>query len=114
MYYEAVGQKYIPEDRAFKHSMPRCAIGVALSKYVGDSITAAALEKDRTTVIHYKRRHAQNMMYWDGYEELFEMAEHVVDSYLNEMAKLDRMAHLDKMINQFVKEKTQIQSTINV
>lgn len=114
MYYEAVGQEYTSENRHFKHTMPRCAIGVALARYVGDSIASIALDKDRTTVVHYKRRHENNMMYWDGYEELFEMAEHVVDSYLNEMAKVNRMAHLDRMINQFVKEKTKIQSNLNV
>jgi len=54
------------------------------------------------------------MVAWDGYDTFFETAQYIVDSYFSETAKLDRIAYIDKMIREMVKEKKSIQSKLNV
>lgn len=114
LYVKTIGVEYNSKARDFKHTQPRIAFGVALTKHIGDSLTSDVLEKDRTTIIHYKRKHADNMHLWDGYDTLFETAQYIVDSYFSETAKLDRIAYIDRMIQQMVEEKKSIQSNTNV
>ena len=114
MYYEAIGQEYNANDRHFKHSQPRMALGVALSRRIGDSLTGEVLSKDRTTIIHHKNTHDSNLSGWDGYATFFETAEHVVNTYFDESAKLNRIEYIDKMIRKFILEKHAIQSTLHV
>ena len=114
LYVKTIGVEYNSKARSFKHTQPRIAFGVALTKHIGDSLTSDVLEKDRTTIIHYKRKHADNMYLWDGYDTLFETAQYIVDSYFSETAKLDRIAYIDRMIRQMVEEKKSIQSNTNV
>ena len=114
LYVKTIGVEYNSKARDFKQTQPRIAFGVALTKHIGDSLTSDVLEKDRTTIIHYKRKHADNMELWDGYDTLFETAKYIVDSYFSETAKLDRIAYIDRMIRQMVEEKKSIQSNTNV
>lgn len=114
LYVKTIGVEYNSKARHFKHTQPRIAFGVALTKHIGDSLTSDVLEKDRTTIIHYKRKHADNMELWDGYDTLFETAKYIIDSYFSETAKLDRIAYIDRMIRQMVEEKKSIQSNTNV
>lgn len=114
MYYKAVGMEYEPSSRLLLHTQPRCAFGVALSKYLGDALVGHVMDKDRTTIIHYRKKHDTNLIHWQGYDTFYETAEYICDSYLNEMAKADRMAYIDSMIIKMVQEKVSIQSTINV
>ena len=114
MYCEAIGIDYTSYDRHFKQTQPRMAFGVALTKHIGDSLTADVLGKDRTTIIHYRRKHENNLDWWDGYETMFETAEYIIDSYFNEMAKVNRIEYIDEMIKKLVKEKNSVQSQINV
>lgn len=110
IYYSAIGQKHIRKSRLWRDTIPRTAIGVALARRVGDVVTGQILGKDRTTVIHYRKKHESNMRYWTTYPEYFETASHIVDSYLGEMAKAARLEAIDRKINQLVKQKTLIQS----
>ena len=110
IYYSAIGQKHIRKSRLWRDTIPRTAIGVALARRVGDVVTGQILGKDRTTVIHYRKKHESNMRYWATYPEYFETASHIVESYLGEMAKAARLEAIDRKINQLVKQKTLIQS----
>lgn len=114
LYYKTIGIEYNSKARYFKHTQPRIALGVALTRHIGDSLTSDVLGKDRTTIIHYKRKHADNMELWDGYDTMFETAKYIVDSYFSETAKLDRIAYIDKVIREMVEEKKSIQSKLNV
>lgn len=114
MYCGAIGLDYTSDDRHFIQTQPRMAFGVALTKHIGDSLTSQVLGKDRTTIIHYKRKHESNLDWWDGYETMFETAEYIVDTYFNEMAKVNRIDYIDNMIQKLVQEKSSIQSKLNV
>ena len=114
MYCEAIGLDYTSGDRHLIQTQPRMAFGVALTKHIGDSLTSDVLGKDRTTIIHYRRKHENNLDWWDGYETMFETAEYVVNSYFNEMAKVNRVEYIDKMIQKLVQEKQSVQSKFNV
>tara|TARA_A100001391_G_C4850926_1_gene219697 strand:- start:44 stop:484 length:441 start_codon:yes stop_codon:yes gene_type:complete len=113
IYYDSIGQEFSPTDRQFKNSQPRIAIGVALSRHIGDSLTADVLHKDRTTIIHYKKTHDANLKNWDGYALLSETAEYIVNSYFEGAAKLDRLQYIDKTVNELLKEKLQIQTQLH-
>jgi len=114
MYYETLGLPNEPEKRHAKYLLPRQAMGVALSKYVGDSIAAHALEKERTTIIHYRRKHEINMAWAEGYDTLFENATYIVNTYMNDAAKVDRIRYIDNTIKLLLTEKEKIQSNIHV
>ena len=114
LYFKTIGIEFDSKARHLKHTQPRIAFGVALTKHIGDSLTSDVLGKDRTTIIHYKRTHDDNMAVWDGYDTFFETAQYIVDSYFSETAKLDRIAYIDKMIREMIKEKKSIQSKLNV
>jgi len=113
MYYKTIGQKYDADSRHFKHSQPRMAFGLALSRHIGDTLTADVIQKDRTTVIHYKKSHDANMFGWDGYDTYYETAEYVVNTYFDGMAKINRIEYIDKIVNKLLKEKLSIQSKLN-
>ena len=113
MYYKTIGQKYDADSRHFKHSQPRMAFGLALSRHIGDTLTADVIQKDRTTVIHYKKSHDANMFGWDGYDTYYETAEYVVNTYFDGMAKVNRIEYIDKIVNKLLKEKLSIQSKLN-
>ena len=114
VFFEVIGQPYEPHKRQRLHLVPRAAIGVALSRLVGDDIAGLALEKDRTTIIHYRHKHKTHMLYHEGYSTMFETAQNVVDSYMNEAAKADRILYIDNAIKLLMKEKEKIQSKLNV
>ena len=113
VYYDTIGREYNADERHVKYSQPRQAFGVALTKLVGDTITADVLSKDRTTIVHYRNRHDSNLRCWDGYSIMYETAEYIVNSYFEGRAKLDRMEYINKMISQLLKEKVQIQSQLH-
>ena len=113
VYYDSIGQEFNPTDRKFKNSQPRIAVGVALAKQIGDSLTAEVLDKDRTTIIHYKKTHKANLENWDGYAMLYETAKYVVNSYMMGEAKLDRVKYIDDTITRLLKEKKSIQSQLH-
>lgn len=113
MYYETIGQKYDANSRQFKDSQPRMAFGLALSRHIGDTLTADVINKDRTTIIHYKKSHDTNMFGWDGYDTYYETAEYVVSTYFDGMAKVNRIKYIDKIINKLLREKQSIQSKLN-
>lgn len=114
MFYDTLGLPNEPEKRHAKYLLPRQAMGVALSNYVGDSIAAHALEKDRTTIIHYRRKHEISMAWAEGYDTLFETATYIVNTYMDDAAKVDRMRYIDNAIKLLLTEKEKIQSSINV
>jgi hypothetical protein len=114
MYYETIGQEYNADERHFRHSQPRMALGMALTNHLGDTLTADILGKDRTTIIHYRRNHEANLKAWDGYSTFFETAEYIVNTYFDGMAKVNRINYIDKIINRLLQEKISIQSKINV
>jgi len=114
MFYESIGQQPEYQSRDFEHAMPRIAIGVAIAKRVGKTIAAKVMRKHRTTIHHHVMEHPVNMSSWDGYALFFETAEYTVNSYMENISHVNRMKYLDTMIQQFTKEKTKIQSTINV
>ena len=97
-----------------KHTIPRCAIGVALARAVGDVVTGEVLGKDRTTVIHYRKKHEDNMRYWDTYPDYFETATHIITMYMGELAKAQRIEAIDRKIEQLVKQKSLINSIQHV
>jgi len=113
VYYDSIGQEFNSTDRHFKNSQPRFAIGVAISKHIGNSLAGDVLGKDRTTLIHYNKTHKANLEGWDGYKLFYETAEHVADSYFLGTAKIDRIEYIDKTVNRLLKEKLQIQSQLN-
>lgn len=113
VFYDTIGYEYNADDRQVRHAQPRIAFGNALTKVIGNTLTADVLGKDRTTLVHYRKTHDTNMKSWDGYATFYETAEYIVTSYFNGSAKIDRLKYIDKMVNKLLKEKLQIQSQLN-
>lgn len=113
IYYDSIGQEYTPHDRQIKNAQPRFAFAVALARHLNDTVVGDVIEKDRTTIIHYRKNHNDNMKYWSGYSLLYDTAEYVVDSYFKGSAKLERLKYIDEMVATLLKEKQTIQSQLN-
>lgn len=73
------------DDRSRKEEKVkiRAAISNAMADYVGPSITAQALGRDRTTCIHHVKSHDANLKHWVGYAETFEVAKEVAYSIMS-------------------------------
>ena len=112
MYYDTIGQKHEPTSRLYEHSQPRMALGAALSEHLSDTLVAKILEKDRTTIIHYRKMHETNMHGWGGYDKYFDIAKYICDSYFNKMAQVNRVEYIDALIDKLTQEKLSIQSNV--
>lgn len=110
MYYDLIGQQYEDTSRLFEHSQPRMAFGAALSQHLSDTLVAKVLNKDRTTIIHYRKMHDTNLHGWEGYRKYFETAKYICDSYFNKMAQVNRVQYIDALIDKLTQEKISIQS----
>ena len=112
MYYDTIGQKYVATSRVYEHSQPRMALGAALSEHLSDTLVAKVLDKDRTTIIHYRKTHNDNMKLWHGYSMYYETAKYICDTYFKKTAMANRIQYIDALINKLTKEKLSIQSNV--
>ena len=112
MYYDTIGQKHEPTSRLYEHSQPRMALGAALSEHLSDTLVAKILEKDRTTVIHYRKTHNDNLKLWHGYSMYYETAKHICDTYFKKMAQKNRIEYIDNLIGKLTQETLSIQSNV--
>jgi hypothetical protein len=112
MYYDTIGQKHEPTSRLYEHSQPRMALGAALTEHLSDTLVAKILEKDRTTIIHYRKTHNDNLKLWHGYSMYYETAKYICDTYFKKMARQNRIEYIDNLIGKLTQEKLSIQSNV--
>ena len=112
MYYDTIGQKHEPTSRLYEHSQPRMALGAALSEHLSDTLVAKILEKDRTTIIHYRNTHKDNIRLWNGYSMYYETAKYICDTYFKKTARKNRIEYIDKLIDKLTQEKLSIQNNV--
>jgi hypothetical protein len=112
MYYDTIGQEYEPTSRLYEHSQPRMALGAALTEHLSDTLVSKILNKDRTTIIHYRKMHDTNLHGWGGYDKYFDVAKYICDSYFNKMAQANRVEYIDALIDKLTQEKLSIQSNV--
>ena len=74
----------------------RTAIGVALMTWAKNQWEVAeALGRDRSTVAHYGIKHENNLLYWDGYSEMYDTALLITEHRMSQLAipqKLEKLA----------------------
>ena len=112
LFYDSIGQSWNKTERTMEHTMPRMAIGVALAKRIGYPLTAKVLDKDRSTLNHYGNIHERNLVSWDGYEELYEIADHVVTTHFDGYQKLERLEYINAKVGELLTEKFLIQTSL--
>jgi hypothetical protein len=99
--YSALGVR--PSNSRQKlHIQIRAAIGVALSSYCNTYEIGAALNRDRSTTSHYTSKHVQNLKYWEGYRDIYEIVsaeiEHNLQDHLLQL-KIDTLnTRIDKLL----------------
>jgi|TARA_R100000458_G_scaffold20596_1_gene18384 hypothetical protein len=99
--YNALGVR--PSNTRQKlHIQIRAAIGVALSSYCNTYEIGAALNRDRSSVSHYTTKHVQNLKYWEGYRDIYEIVsteiEHNLQDHLLQL-KIDTLnTRIDKLL----------------
>jgi hypothetical protein len=52
----------------------RAAIMVALREYTTTTAIGKLFGMDHSSVVHHCRKHDENIMYWDGYAKMFDIA----------------------------------------
>ena len=81
--YNALGVR--PSDSRQKlHIQIRAAIGVALSSYCNTYEIGAALNRDRSSISHYTTKHVQNLKYWEGYRDIYEIVSTEIEHNLQD------------------------------
>ena len=99
--YNALGVR--PSNTRQKlHIQIRAAIGVALSSYCNTYEIGTALNRDRSSVSHYTTKHVQNLKYWEGYRDIYEIVsteiEHNLQDHLLQL-KIDTLnTRIDKLL----------------
>jgi predicted RNA-binding protein with RPS1 domain len=66
------------------HTQIRSAIGVALSSYCTTNEIGAVLNRERSSCSHYTGKHIQNLQYWTGYAEIYEIVKEEIDENLED------------------------------
>ena len=91
--------------RRHPHPQLRGAITVALSKWFYSHTIGEAMNRDRTMVNHYKTKHEENIKYWDGYKEFYEIAEAQVHSLLHKDPLEKKIDTIDRQIKYLLRER---------
>jgi ribosomal protein L28 len=97
----AINSVYIALDmertkRRFKNDVQvRAAIAVSLKKHLKMKDAAEAIGIDRTTILHHSKKHADNMIYWSGYSEKYNVAEGIIDGVIEDRVKLAKLENID-------------------
>lgn len=112
LFYDSIGQEFNKNARTWKHIVPRHALAVAIARNAGDHVAGESLGKDRTTILHARKRHAQNMKYWTAYPLYFKKAQDIVRICLEETEREARLEVVEKMIQNLEAEKKYIKSLI--
>jgi hypothetical protein len=79
----------------------RAAIGAALSEYMKPTHIAKAMNKDRTTVIHYNKQHDGNLKTWKGYAERYDVAKDVAKVSMHEATIKYKVMLIDARIIEY-------------
>ena len=64
------------------HTQIRSAIGVALSSYCTTHEIGTVLNRERSSCSHYTGKHVQNLQYWKGYAEIYDIVKEEIDENL--------------------------------
>jgi len=91
--------------RRHPHPQLRGAITVALSKWFYSHTIGEAMNRDRTMVNHYKTKHEENIKYWDGYKEFYEVAETQTKAVLRQDPLELRIDTIDRQIKHLLRER---------
>tara|TARA_R100000406_G_C3092590_1_gene119841 strand:- start:121 stop:528 length:408 start_codon:yes stop_codon:yes gene_type:complete len=112
IFFDSIGQEVNTTSRKWKHIVPRQALAVALSRSSGDIVAAEALGKDRTTILHARKKHSNSMKYWESYPFYFKKAQEIVRTCLEDTERQSRIQVIDRMIQNLEAEKKYIKSLI--
>ena len=110
--YAALGDR--PSNSRTKlHIQIRAAIGVALSSYCNTYEIGTALNRDRSSVSHYTTKHVQNLKYWKGYREIYEIVSDEIEQNLQDHLLQLKIDTLDKRIDKLVAARQELINTQN-
>lgn len=61
------------KTRVQEYVLARSVLGIMLNE-IGCSLTRAGeiINRDHATILHYKRKHSENLLYYSGYKKLYE------------------------------------------
>lgn len=79
----------------------RAAIGAALSEYMKPTHIAKAMDRDRTTVMHYKKQHDGNLKTWRGYAERYDVAKDVAKMSMHYATINYKITLIDSRIDEY-------------
>ena len=72
---------------------------------------AAALNRDRSSVSHYTTKHVQNLKYWKGYREIYEIVSDEIEQNLQDHLLQLKIDTLDKRIDKLVAARQELINT---
>ena len=79
----------------------RAAIGAALSEYMKPTHIAKAMDRDRTTVMHYKKQHDGNLKTWRGYADRYDVAKDVAKMSMHYATINYKITLIDSRIDEY-------------
>lgn len=115
---EAVAEVYTAlgmaptKSREQRHVKVRSAIGVCLSSYMSDADAGKVIEKDRTTIIHYRDKHPTNIKTWAGYDEIYKLAKGIISVSLDSSMLKVRVHSIKARIKMHENEIAKLQKAI--
>ena len=96
--YETLG--FIRNKSRKKHqAQARAAVGVALSPYCTTYEIGDALDRSRCTCSHYTNNHTNNIKYWVGYSEIYNLVQETIEGTLKDFLMRSKIDLIDSRIN---------------
>jgi len=96
--YNALG---LPRSKSRKtrSAQARAAIGVAMHGFFSQKSVATSLDIERSTISHYDRKHSDNMIFWDGYRDIYITVSEIIIEQCRTANIEQEIKSLDKSIS---------------
>jgi hypothetical protein len=106
--YEALGIKRT-DKKDKDQAQARAAMGVALCEYLSHTNACKPLGRDRSTISTYVYKHDDNMKYWSGYAQKYNVARGICEIHMHGAARDYDISVIDRQISQYQKKINELQ-----
>ena len=90
----------------------RMAIAMAMKPYCSHHEIAEVLLRDRSVIYHYLTKHNDYIKYWDGYKELYELAEENITDILGDFDLKQKIDKLENQIERLVVARNRVRKKL--
>tara|TARA_S200002703_G_scaffold149076_1_gene146309 strand:+ start:1468 stop:1866 length:399 start_codon:yes stop_codon:yes gene_type:complete len=112
--YAALNMAPQPRSRKAENVKVRAAIVCSLMRYMSDEKAGEVVEKDRTTCLHHRAKHLNNLKGWAGYAEIYKLANGIISLSMGDTIKQGRIESIKTRIKYFEGELVDLRESLEL